>query len=311
MAAVPAPPSPLRVVASHAFVPKGASFASRRLLRRRVHALRGGADGIGVLFGVRDGEVTVDVLAAGRATDDDVAWAIETARGIAGVDDDPSELLAMVRRHPVLGELARGADPRMFRMPTVFEAYASAVIEQLVTGFESRASIARLRREAGELLPGTRLHAAPTPAAVRRVPMWRMHEMGIGSRRAATLREGAIRGAALERLRASPPDLAIEKLQSIRGVGPWTANAVARDAFAYADAVPIGDFHAPYLVTRTLTGEEGDDAAMLEALEPFRPHRTRVVLLIEHSFVRGGVGSDGPRWRPPRVDPHRRFPWKY
>jgi 3-methyladenine DNA glycosylase/8-oxoguanine DNA glycosylase len=275
-----------------------------------VHALRGGPDGIGVLFGARDGTVTVEVLAAGRATPDDVAWAIERARGIAGVDDDPTEFLAQVRGHPVLGDLARGADPRMFETPTVFEAYASAVIEQLVTGFESRASIARLQRGAGEPLPGTRLHAAPTAAAVRRVPMWRMHELGIGSRRAAALREGAIRGASLERLRAVPPDVAIEKLQSIRGVGPWTANAVARDAFGYADAVPIGDFHSPYVVTSALIGEEGDDAAMLEVLEPFRPHRTRVVLLLEHSFVRGGLDG-GPRWRPPRVDPHRRFPWKY
>lgn len=291
-------------------MPKGASFSARRLLRRRVHALRGGANGIGVLFAVRAGEVTVDVLAAGQATDDDVAWAIEIARGLAGIDDDPTELLEMVKRHPVLGELSRGADPRMFRMPTVFEAYASAVIEQLVTAFESRASIARLRREAGEPLPGTRLHAAPTPTAVRRVPMWRLHEMGIGSRRAATLREGAIRGASLERLRGVPPEDAIAKLQSIGGVGPWTANCVARDAFAYADAVPVGDFHAPYVVTSVLTGEEGDDEAMLAALEPFRPHRMRVVLLIEHSFVRGGIG-DGPRWHPPRVDPHRRFPWKY
>ncbi len=310
MAAVPASPSPLRIVASHAFVAKGASRAPRGVLRRRVHALRGGPDGIGVSFGARSGEVTVDVLAAGHATAEDVAWAIDVARGISGVDDDPTEFLAMVRQHPVLGDLARGADPRMTRTPTVFEAYASAVIEQLVTGFESRASIARLRREAGAPLPGTRLHAAPTPEAVRRVPMWRMREMGIGSRRAATLREGAIRGASLERLRTLPPDVAIEKLQSIRGVGPWTANAVARDAFAYADAVPIGDVHAPYVVTAALMGEEGDDAAMLEALEPFRPHRARVVLVIEHAFVRGGVG-DGPRWRAPRVDPHRRFPWKY
>lgn len=302
--------TPLRVVGTASFVPRGPRYSPARLRRRRLHALRGGDDGLGVLFAMRGGEVVVDVLAAGRATDDEVAWAIDAARGIAGVDDDPGELLAMVRGHPVLGELARDADPRMFRCPTVFEAYAGAVIEQLVTGVESRRSIARLWREAGEPLPGTRVHAAPRPEAVRRVPMWRMHEMGIGSRRAAALREGAIRGASLERLRAEPPDIASDKLQSIPGVGPWTANAVARDAFGWADAVPIGDFHVPALVTSALLGEEGDDAAMLEALAPFRPHRGRVVLLLEHRFVRGGVRG-GPRWRPPRVDPHRRFPWKY
>jgi 3-methyladenine DNA glycosylase/8-oxoguanine DNA glycosylase len=254
--------------------------------------------------------VRIDVLAAGQASEDAIAWAVDTARGITGVDDDPSELLAMARGHPVLADLARRADPRLFRTPTVFEAYASAVIEQLVTGKESRASITRLWRIAGVALPGTTLHAAPTPEAVRRVPMWRMHEIGIGSRRAATLREGAMRGPALERLRALPAEIAIEKMQSLRGVGPWTANAVARDAFAYPDAVPVGDLHAPSFVTSALTGEEGDDEAMLAALEPFRPHRGRVVLLIESSFVREGLAG-GRRWRPPRVDPHRREPWRY
>jgi 3-methyladenine DNA glycosylase/8-oxoguanine DNA glycosylase len=300
----------LRVVATAAFLPRGPRYEPRRLLRRRVRALRGGPDGIAAAFSVRGPELKVDLVAAGEVTSDDLAWAMETARGIAGVDDDPTEFLAMVRGHPVLEDLARAADPRLYRAPTVFEVYAMAVIEQLVTGLESRRSIARLWRIAGEQLPGTKLHAAPTPAAVRRVPMWRMHEIGVGSRRAATLREGAMRGPALERLRGFAPDVAIEKMQSLRGVGPWTANYVARDAFVYADAVPIDDFHAPYLVSGMLTGEEGGNAEMLDALEPFRPHRARAVLLIENSFASGTLRG-GPRWCPPKVDAHRRMPWKY
>lgn len=300
----------LRLAASATFLPRGPRYEPRRLLRRPVRALRGGPNGIGAAFSVRGGELKVDIVAAGEVTADDLVWAIETARGIAGVDDDPTEFLAMVKGHPVLEELARRGDPRMSRSPTVFEVYAMAVIEQLVTGLESRRSIARLWRIAGEPLPGTKLHAAPTPAAVRRVPMWRMHEIGVGSRRAATLREGAMRGPALERLRSFAPEVAIEKLQSLRGVGPWTANYVAREAFAYADAVPIDDFHAPYVVSGTLTGEEGGNAEMLEALEPFRPHRARAVMLIESSFARGTL-RDGPKWRPPKVDAHRRMPWRY
>ena len=63
---------------------------------------------------------------------------METARGIAGIDDDPSEFLAMVRGHPVLEDLARGADPRLCRAPTVFEVYAMAVIEETRWLMESR-----------------------------------------------------------------------------------------------------------------------------------------------------------------------------
>jgi 3-methyladenine DNA glycosylase/8-oxoguanine DNA glycosylase len=188
------------------------------------------------------------------------------------------------------------------------------VIEQLVTGFEARVSVRRLWRIAGAPVPNTTLRAAPTAEQVTRVPMWKMHELGIGSRRAAALREGAHRGAALERLRSHPPEVAVEKIQSLPGVGPWTANAVARSGLGWSDAVPVGDFHAPYTIASALGGRDDltrespaeADAAMLEALEPFRPHRARVSLLLE-----GYVPAGQRRWRLPRVDPHRREPWRY
>ena len=299
----------LRLVFSRTFRPLGGAYAPRRLRRRPIRVLRGGEGGVAVRFRVSGSDVGIEVWTAGESTADDVTWAVDRARGIAGVDDDPGPFLASVRSHPVLSELSRGADPRMFRTPTVFEAYASAVIEQLVTGMEARAAIARLGQTAGALLPGTRHRAAPTATEVRAVPMWRLREIGIGARRAAALREGALRGPALERLVDIAPADAIAKLQCLRGVGPWTANAVARDALAYADAVPIGDLHVPGLVTEALTGERGGDDEMLALLEPFRPHRARVVLLIERAAF--GVGLAPRRWRPPRIDSHRRTPWLY
>jgi 3-methyladenine DNA glycosylase/8-oxoguanine DNA glycosylase len=293
----------LRSIACASFRPRGAGYDASRLKERRVRALRGGANALAIAFTPKAGVVKVDVLASGETSTEDVERAIEAARGMAAVDDDPSELLAMVRDHPVLGKAARRSDPRIPRTPTLFETFATAVIEQLVTGFEARNAIRRLWWQAGEAIPGTKLRAAPTATAVRRVPMWRLREMGIGARRAATLREGAIRGPALERLRQDDPERAIEKLTSLPGVGPWTANYVARDALGWADAVPVGDFHAPGFVTRALMGEEGGDDEMVEALEPFRPHRARVVLLIE-------AGLTGP-FRVPKVDAHRREPWRW
>lgn len=295
----------LRSVATRTFRPIGPLYDPRDLLRTPIHALRGGPDGIAVRFAAASGAIEIEVLAAGACTNDDVDRAIETGRGIAALDDDPTEFYAMARGHPVLAPLARRFDVRVARVPTVFEAFASAVIEQLVTGWESRRSIARLRRIAGDSIPGTKLRTGPTPDGVRRVPMWKMHAIGIGSRRAATLRSGALRGAALERLRECPPEVALTKLMSLRGVGPWTANATVRDAFGWADAVPIGDAHAPYVVTGALSGEEGSDEAMVRLLEPFRPHRTRVVSLLESGHVQAG------NYRIPRVDRHRREPWRY
>jgi 3-methyladenine DNA glycosylase/8-oxoguanine DNA glycosylase len=297
-------------VSRHELRPVGPGFDPRPWLTYPVRALRGGQDGIGVALGWRAGAVVVSVLARGECTADDTDRAIEAGRGITAVDDDPTEFVRMISRHPILAGLLRREDPRLHRTPTLFEAFAAAVIEQLVTSFEARASIRRLWTIAGEMIPGTRLRAAPTASGVRGVPMWKLHAIGVGSRRALTLRDGAQRGAALEALRALPGDVVVEKLESLRGVGPWTSNRVARTALGWADAVPVGDFHAPSYVSEALTGVAGGDDEMLAALEPFRPHRARVVKLIERASGKRAFPSGQPR-RLPRVDPHRRQPWKY
>jgi 3-methyladenine DNA glycosylase/8-oxoguanine DNA glycosylase len=255
----------------------------------------------------RGGAVEVSVLAKRECDGEMLEAAYAAARGIAGVDDDPTDFLRSVARHPVLGKLVkRGADPRMTRTPTVFEAFVFSVLGQLVTSWEAREAYVRLGWLAGERIEGTKLKTAPTPAGLRSVPMWKLHAVGVGSRRAATLRGGALRGDAIERLKGVDPAVAVEKLQSLRGVGPWTANGVARSALGWSDAVPVGDLHAKTFVTLALSGEAGDDAAMVEVLEPFRPHRARVVQLLEGFSVPGAE----PR-RLPRVDKHRREPWRY
>ncbi len=280
------------------------------LLRYPLRAVRGGDDGIVIAFAMRGGELEVTVLAAGDTTDEDVEGAIDAARGIAGVDDDASEFLAMVREHALLGPLAKRSDVRLTRTPTVFESFAEAVLAQLVTGEEARDAKRRLWAHAGVLVTGTSLRAAPTALAVRSVPSWKMHAMGIASRRFVTLHEGAKRGIAIERVaKTEPPATFMEKLMSLRGVGPWTANRVARLALAYADAVPVGDLHAPRIVTHALTGDrDGDDETMLAALERFRPHRARVVMLLERAEFAGPARAP---MRRPKVDPHRREPWRF
>jgi 3-methyladenine DNA glycosylase/8-oxoguanine DNA glycosylase len=313
----PSPPdvSGLSAVASASLRPRGAGYDPARLRRRPILALRGGPDAIVIAVAAvpRIGEVRVRVLSNGALSSDDVERAIVAARGHAAVDDDPTDFVTMVKHHAILGPLVRRVDPRISTTPTVFESLAVAIIEQLVTGFEARASIRRLWRVAGMPVTGSSLVAPPTAAAVRRVPMWKMHALGIGSRRAVTLHDAAGRGDAVERLREVSPEVAMQKLESLRGIGPWTSNAVARNAFAWPDAVPVGDFHAPFVIPAALGSDveltrddpAAADRVMLEMLEPFRPHRARVALLLE------GLAT-GRRSRPlPRVDRHRREPWRY
>lgn len=294
----------MRQVCEARLVPIGPTYDPRKLLEKPVRALRGGADGLACGFSWKAGELTIAIYARGKCSSDDEAWAMEKARGLAAIDDDPRELLAMIAGHPILEELGARVDVRMARVPTLFEALARAIIEQLVTGWESRRSTWRLWALAGDEIPGTALKAAPTPSGVARVPMWKMHAIGIGSRRAATLNACAKRGDSIERLRMLPAVDVMDKLQSLVGIGPWTANLTVENALGHTDAVPIDDFHAPRLVSKVLGGvENGTNETMLAALESFRPHRARVVKLVYRAVKR-----EGPV---PRVDKHRREPWRY
>ena len=90
------------------------------------------------------------------------------------------------------------------------------------------------------------------------------------------------------------PEAALQRLQALPGIGPWSAGKVALVALGNADAVWVGDFHLPNIVCWALAGRaRGDDDAMLELLEPYRGHRGRVLRLLVNGGVR--APSFGPR----------------
>ena len=77
----------------------------------------------------------------------------------------------------------------------------------------------------------------------------------------------------------------------------WTAAEVRQRAHGDPDAVSVGDFHVAGQVVFALTGAtDGDDARMLELLEPWAGHRYRVVRMIELSGVT--KARRGPRYAP-------------
>ena len=87
------------------------------------------------------------------------------------------------------------------------------------------------------------------------------------------------------------------RLTAVTGVGPWTAAEVSAVAFGDADAVSVGDYHLPSLVSWALAGErKGTDERMLELLAPFSGHRGRVIRLL-------AAGGAGPPRRGPRMAP--------
>src|SRR5439155_17065056 len=101
------------------------------------------------------------------------------------------------------------------------------------------------------------------------------------------LREVGRRARRLEQMASA------ERLRALPGIGAWTASEVGAVAFGDPDAVSVGDFHVPHLVSWALAGEpRGTDQRMLELLAPYAGHRGRVVRLLESS------GLAAPRFGP-------------
>lgn len=89
------------------------------------------------------------------------------------------------------------------------------------------------------------------------------------------------------------PEAAETRLRAVRGIGPWSAALVIAEVLGDADAVPVGDYHLPDTVAWALAGEDrGTDRRMLELLEPYRPHRRRVTLMLKKA------GISAPKYGP-------------
>jgi 3-methyladenine DNA glycosylase/8-oxoguanine DNA glycosylase len=176
----------------------------------------------------------------------------------------------------------------------VFDALVWVVIEQKVVGADARRAYRDLVRRVSDPAPGELgLLLPPDPHRMARTPYWTFHECNVERRRASVIIGAAHQARALNSLAALPGPEARARLQSLPGIGPWTAAKVTAVSHGDPDAVPLGDFHLPNVVAYALAGEpRGDDARMLELLEPYVGQRGRVIQLL----MSGGRGA--PRYGP-------------
>jgi 3-methyladenine DNA glycosylase/8-oxoguanine DNA glycosylase len=228
---------------------------------------------------VRDRDVTV------RAWGPGAEWLVDAAPALVGEHDDDSSFEA---HHPVVADASRRLPGlRLCRAQAVVEVLVPTVLEQKVIGKEARRSYAALVRAVSEPAPGpASLFLPPDPKVVAGTPSWAFHRWGVERKRADTVRRACTVASRLEE--------DARRLTAVPGIGPWTAAEVSRLAHGDPDAVSVGDYHLPHLVTWALAGEpRGDDARMLELLEPYRGHRGRVQRLLEASGI--GAPRYGPR----------------
>jgi 3-methyladenine DNA glycosylase/8-oxoguanine DNA glycosylase len=268
--------------------------------------IRLGRDGVWLARRTESGPATLrlwadDAAGAIRAE----AWgpgavaALEAAPALAGLLDDPSPLKP---RHLLVRELQRRfASLRLPRTGQLLPALVPAVIEQKVTAGEAHAACAAVVRRFGDPAPGPAdLLLAPAAVRLAKLPYFEFHPVGVERRRAELLQLVGRRGSDIEALMTLWPGEAFARLQTIRGIGPWTAAEATRIAFGDPDAVSLGDAHLPDLVSWALAGEpRADDARMLELLAPYEGQRARVIRLLEASGIK--IPRFGPRFAPRRI----------
>jgi 3-methyladenine DNA glycosylase/8-oxoguanine DNA glycosylase len=260
--------------------------------------MRIGPDGVWRATLTPDGPGTIRVqrvgdIAHARAWGPGAAWLLDGLERWLGLDD--SGATDVVAQHAVVAAgLRRAPGLRIGASRGIFHALVPAILGQRVTAQEALRQWASLCRVLGGRAPGPDgLRLPPAPDALARRPYFWFHRFGIERKRADAIVRAARHAHRLEEATTMALPDAYRRLTALPGLGPWTAAMVAGPALGDPDAVPVGDYHLPHMVSWNLAGEaRGDDARMLELLAPYEGQRGRVLKLI-------GIGGTGaPRFGP-------------
>jgi 3-methyladenine DNA glycosylase/8-oxoguanine DNA glycosylase len=236
------------------------------------------------------GPVTARIVRAAANAVECTAWGggaeefLDALPAMLGAHDDSSDFVPV---DPIVAAAhQRVPHLRLGRTDQVLEALIPAVLEQRVPGADAFRAWRLLVTKFGTPAPGpapARMRVLPSAEVWRRIPSWEFHRANVDPGRAQTIVGCAQRASSLERLTSWPAAKAREALTSLPGVGIWTAAETAQRAFGDADALSVGDYHISKMIGWTLLGHPIGDDEMVELLEPMRPHRHRVVRLLEAS----------------------------
>lgn len=227
-------------------------------------------------------------------------WALAQVPALCGAEDDPADFDPT--SHPVVARAHhRNPGLRLGRTDLVFEALASAVFEQKITGMQAFSAWRCIISWHGERAPGPTpapMFAPPSIEGWRRIPSWSWHRAGLEPPQSQTVVRAARRGESIERAIAGAEDgEAVDRiLISQAGIGPWTSAETRIRALGDPDAVSVGDFHLAHEVGYALTGTRTDDDGMLRLLSAWPGHRQRVIRLLAAAGVR--EPRRGPRLHP-------------
>ncbi|MEO0528989.1 MAG: hypothetical protein AAF266_00280 [Planctomycetota bacterium] len=229
-------------------------------------------------------------------------WVEPHLAAIFGLEDDPSDFQPGGRLQRAADELA---GLRLPRLPVVTERLIQVVLQQLISFRDACRAWRRLVQRYGEEVPGSEgLFHAPTAERLGRLAVHELMACDVPPKHARLVLTVAKLSAGLERLwdggrEPEAIDRLCEFLEKQPGIGPWTTGYLRGAGLGDADAVVLGDYGHPHQVAYFFTGEErGDDEQMLRLLEPYRPHRFRVLMLL--ILATPAPPRHGPKRRPLR-----------
>ncbi len=202
---------------------------------------------------------------------------LERVGTMLGIAVDLGEWEKRTKAIPWLDRLSvafRGVKPP--RYPTLWEACTHAIVFQQISIHAAASIMRRLVDALGEQIEcdGERMTTFPTPRALLDAREAVLIEAGLSTNKRAHLRTvaaaieaGEIAHAEIERLSTSK---AMERLVTIRGIGPWSAAVVLLRGFGRLDIFPMRDSGVARRVKELSGDPEVDLDDVLGTLGPVR-----------------------------------------
>jgi DNA-3-methyladenine glycosylase II len=237
-----------------------------------------------------DGVVRGRTDASGEVLDRALAQA---ARSLS-LDHDGTGWPAVGERDPVIARLGREHDwLRPVCFYSAYEAAASFVIGQRIS---RRQSAVIKRALADELGDRPTIADVPVPAFPRPSRLLELRSQpGLNDekiRRLHGLAQAALDGKLdTQALRAMAPDEALASLRELRGVGPFTADAVLYRGCGVADGLPASDELGQSVIKDTYGLPSVTPREVERITEAWRPYRMWAVVLLRMAWTRAQGGN--------------------
>lgn len=186
-----------------------------------------------------------------------------------GLDADGKAWAAVGEADPVLGAVKRHF-PGFFTagFPSPYEAGVGGVLSHRSSVKQAASTRRKLSEAHGALVGG--LHVLPSPQqllGVKSFPGIAVQKLEVLQGLARAALDGTLDA---QRLRALPMAQALDELQLLRGVGPWTASHMLMRGASLQDALPVTEPRVLRAFTHAYERPESDFVKASEAWKPFR-----------------------------------------